>query len=363
MKIIITIIGIAFFALVITWNSIPHIIKWAHKSGKLTGANHRSSHKSPTPSLGGVGILLGMLVVLPFLELPLPIAATCISVIILFATGLLDDLYTINVKFKLIFQIISALLIYFSGLQIESLHGVFGIFEIPQIWSFVITVLFIVGVINAFNLLDGINGLAGSLTVINSAVFGLIFYFNGQTDFALIAFALFGGVLGFLRYNMLNAKIFLGDSGSLFIGLFMSVFVIQTLQTNTYSELSVSLALSLICIPIFDMLRLITTRIMEHKSPVMADKNHLHHLVVKATKNHIQATILIITLHLVLLGTVILESYYAEELLLHSVILILLSGLVSFLGLFVFMEIYGNIKRLRNHIKLLTGNNRLLEKL
>ncbi len=358
-----TSMAVVVISFMIALISIPYIIKWAHRSGKLTQRNHRSSHKLPTPSLGGVGILLGMAVLIPFLDMTLPMAATCFGVLLLFATGLIDDLTEIKAKTKLLVQVACALLIYFSGLRIENLHGILGVYEIPGLVSFTLTVLFIVGVTNAFNLMDGINGLAGIMAIINSALFGVIFYLNGQSNFALLAFALCGGVLGFLRFNIPKAKIFMGDSGSLFIGLLMGVFVIQTFQTNTYNELSISVALVPMFIPIFDTIRLFATRVMDRKSPMEADKNHLHHLVIKATSNHTHATFLIVTLHVLLLGFVMMVSYFGGELLLNTLITILLGGVVAFLGLFVFMEVYMKLKRLRAHLKLLLGNNRLLEKL
>jgi UDP-N-acetylmuramyl pentapeptide phosphotransferase/UDP-N-acetylglucosamine-1-phosphate transferase len=211
--------------------------------------------------------------------------------------------------------------------------------------------------------MDGINGLAGSLTVVNSAVFALIFYFNGQFNFALIAFAMLGSVLGFLRYNMRNAKIFMGDTGSLFLGLLMSVFVIKAFQSPINTELSISLALVPMFIPIFDTLRLITTRIMEGKSPLKADKNHLHHLVVNATRSHSQATFVIIVFHITLLGFVTFEMYSGGELLLNTLIGLLIFGVMVFLSFFIVVEMYRNLKRFRSHLKLLTGDNSLLKKL
>lgn len=356
-------ISVTVMAFGIAWMSIPRIIKWAHQKGKLTATNHRTSHELPTPALGGVGIVLGMLAILPFLEISLPLVATLMSALLLFVTGLVDDLTEIKAKTKLCVQFACALLIYFSGLHLDNLHGILGVYQISEMAGFLLTIVFIVGVTNAFNLMDGIDGLAGTLTVINSALFGVIFYLNGQTSFALIAFALSGGVLGFLRYNFKNAKIFMGDTGSLFIGVLMSVFVIQTFQTNTQNELSISMALVPMFIPIFDTLRLFITRIMQRKSPMAADRNHLHHLVVDATENHTQATFLIGALHLLLLGFVMCESYFGGDLLLHSLLMVLLSGVMAFLTLFIGVGMFQNITRLRKHIKLLTSNNRLLEKL
>lgn len=357
------IVGLAWGAFLVAYLTIPCIIKWALNEGKLAQTNHRSSHKVPTPALGGVGVFAGFLMVIPWLNFNLEIWAILIGLFILFITGWVDDMIEIRAKSKLAVQIVCALLIYFSGLQIDQLHGIFGIHEISQWTSFALTVLFIVGVTNAFNLIDGINGLAGSMAVINGCLFGLIFYSNGQWSYALLAFTMSASVLGFLPHNFPKAKIFMGDTGSLFLGLLMSVFVIKAFQTNAYNELSISLALVPMFIPIFDTIRLCVTRLLERKSPMEADQNHLHHLVVNVTTNHTRATLLITLFHLLLIAFVVVVSFYGGDLLIHNVLLILLGGVVLFMSLFVGIKLNKKTRQLRAHLRLLAANNRLLEKL
>lgn len=363
MKATYEIAALALLAFLMAYLTIPYLIKWAYQKGRLAQTNHRSSHQIPTPALGGVSIFAGFLLVSLGLNFSLEIWAILIGVVLLFVTGWIDDMIEIRAKSKLAVQIVCAVLIYFSGLQIDQLHGIFGIHEIPHWTSFALTVLFIVGVTNAFNLIDGINGLAGSLAVINGCLFGLIFYSNGQMNYALLAFTMSASVLGFLPHNFPKAKIFMGDTGSLFLGLLMSVFVIKTLQTSTHNELSVSLALVPMFIPIFDTLRLFITRLLERKSPMEADKNHLHHLVVNVTLNHTRATLLIILFHVLLIAFVVVVSFYAGEMVIHNLLMILLGGVVLFMSLFVGIELYNKIQQLRAHLRLLTNNNRLLEKL
>jgi len=194
-------------------------------------------------------------------------------------------------------------------------------------------------------------------------IFGVIFLVNNQFTFALIAFALSGAIVGFLKYNFFPAKIFMGDTGSLFLGLLMSVFVIKTFQTNTSAELSISLSVVLIFLPVFDTLRLFAKRILKNKSPFLADKNHLHHLVLKIVPNHAYATGIICFLHGILLSLILLQNYLKGELLLTILIVSLALLVTLFLVLVVFLELKQNIYNLKKMVKSITRKNQLLEKI
>ena len=358
LNIILLVVVASFLVALIT---IPFVIKWAHKSGKLAQINHRTSHDQPTPAMGGIGIFLGVIVVALFLELNTEILAVLGVVSILFITGLKDDLGEMKPLPKLLVQIACASIIMYFGLRIENLHGILGIYEIPFVLSLLVTLFFIVGVTNAFNLIDGINGLAGSIGVINATLFGLIFYFNNQETYALLAFAIVGSLLGFLRYNFGKAKIFMGDTGSLFLGLLMSVFVIKTFQSNTSSELSVPMALGLIFIPVFDTIRLFGKRILEKKSPLKADKNHLHHVVLKVMNSHLWATLAIAFIHMLLLVLVIVAMFYQQEIMLNVVLVSFLGLMVAFFSAFILLGIVQKIKQLKKSMNTIIANNKLLE--
>jgi len=254
------IIMIALIAFTFALLVIPRVIKRVNKKGLLAQPNHRTSHEIPTPSMGGIGIFLGLLTVLPFLDYSIEITVLMITVTVLFIVGFYDDVYEMKSIVKLIIQLICAMGLYFAGFAINSLHGIFGIHEISETFSFVLTILFIVGVTNAFNLIDGIDGLAGGISLINGLFFGFIFLLNNQTSYVIIAFALVGAILGFLKYNYHPAKIFMGDTGSLFLGLLMSIFVIKTLQTNTSRDMSVSLVVILILASNFEKKKSIFSR-------------------------------------------------------------------------------------------------------
>ena len=305
---------------------IPQVIKLVNKKGLLAQPNHRTSHITPTPSLGGIGIFFGLIAVLPFLDFSLEIIALLIGSTALFIAGLWDDVYDMKSKTKFLIQIACAVGLYFSGFAIDNLYGFLGINEISGVFSFTLTLVFIVGVTNAFNLIDGINGLAGSITLINSLIFGIIFLINNQISFALIAFALCGSILGFLKFNFNPAKIFMGDTGSLFLGLIMSAFTIKVLQADVNMGTNIPLVAALIFLPVFDTLRVFSQRIMNGKSPFEADKNHLHHLVLNVSPLHHKATTILGVLHLSILGIAIATSAFH----ILSTILLMISAVITF---------------------------------
>lgn len=351
------------FALLITIIAIPMVIKWVNKKGFLALPNHRTSHIIPTPSMGGIGIYLGLLVVIPFLTFDIEIVTLLGCVTTLFLTGYWDDRFDMKSMVKLSVQLGCAILLYLSGFKIENLHGIMGVNEIPEIWSNIITIVFIVGVTNAFNLIDGINGLAGSISLINSAFFGLIFLMNNQLNYAIIAFTLCAALLGFLKYNFSPAKIFMGDTGSLFLGLLMSVFMIKTFQTNISTELSMPVSLILIFLPIFDTLRIFSFRILKKRNPFSADKNHLHHLVLKMVQSHTQATLLICTFHCSLLSLAFLRTYLNSSFMLTSLIGLLLVFSMVFMLIILSITILKKLQKIKQSIKLITNKNNLLKNL
>jgi UDP-N-acetylmuramyl pentapeptide phosphotransferase/UDP-N-acetylglucosamine-1-phosphate transferase len=311
--------------------------------------------------MGGIGIFLGLMTVLPFLEYNIEMIIVFIAIAVMFVMGFLDDLYNLKPMTKLLIQLGCAVALYFTGFEIDNLHGIFGIYEIPTIISFIITVFFIVGVTNAFNLIDGIDGLAGGISIINFLFFGIIFLMNNQTSYAIVAFTLSGALLGFLKYNFSPAKIFMGDTGSLFLGLLMSLFVIKTFQTNASTELSVSFSIILIFLPVFDTIRLFVQRILKRKSPFTADKNHLHHLVLKVVPSHTYATTIICLLHSCLLSLIFLGEYVNQEILLTILIILLVAVSTFFLGIIVIITLSQGLQKMKESIKLISNKNKLLE--
>ncbi|MEQ1676284.1 MAG: MraY family glycosyltransferase, partial [Chitinophagaceae bacterium] len=222
-------------AFVVTLVTIPPIISLIKKYSLYDVPDARKEHTSPIPTMGGIAIIAGLMMSL-FLWFPFSNQVAQISfffsIAVLFALGIMDDLRDLSAKYKFIVQICLAILIALSGIRITSFDGLFGIYELPITAQYTFTLLAIVGITNAFNLIDGIDGLAGGIGFMSLVTLGIFLTMNGDNNTALIAFALAGGILAFLYFNLNPARIFMGDTGSLVLGFVIAVLSIRLMQVN-----------------------------------------------------------------------------------------------------------------------------------
>ena len=215
--------------------------------------------------------------------------------------GLKDDITTVSAFKKFFVQILATGIVMFLGdIKINDFQGFLGLNHIDDRFAYAFTFLVIVGLINAFNLIDGLDGLAGTLILISASAFGFFFYRYGGTTyapFALVAFSLVGSILGFLRYNFRNAIIFMGDTGSLVCGMIVSVMAIQFVQMKAV-ESAPSIAVAILIIPVFDTARVFAIRIYNSKSPFSPDKNHVHHILVNLGLSQIQTVVVLASINI-----------------------------------------------------------------
>ena len=314
----IILISAFLIALAVSILIIPQIIYLTKKFNLLDKPNQRSSHKSPTPTLGGIGIFAGLIistaVSLKIFGLEIP-SIMYVATSLLFISGLWDDIRGLGSSKKFLIQITAAMLIASSGIRIEGLFGLFGIEHLPIVLQYAFTVVIIVAITNAYNLFDGIDGLAGGIGFMNASVFGILFYFANEPGWALMSFAIAGALLGFLRYNFSPAKIFMGDTGSLVIGFLFatcSIFLLQNhpVIDSPIGEFSIFLIVpGILLLTVYDMTRLFTERILSGKSPFKADKNHIHHLLLKTGFNHYKASWILYSANVILiLGAFLLHG-------------------------------------------------------
>lgn len=279
-------------AFVVTFYIIPRVIALAKAKKLYDVPDARKVHKDPIPSLGGMGIFAGVLIaIISFtdisLEISKPFQAVLLSLIILLLVGLKDDIIGVTPKQKLTGQIAAAaILIFKGGFVITNMHGFLGIGSITGTFSYVITGFTIIVILNAYNLIDGIDGLAGSISVLTSAAFGLYFAIAGYEFYALLSFALSASLVGFLVYNFAPARIFMGDTGSMLCGMVSAILAIQFIQvapTNAQLPITSSpgVAFGILIMPLLDTLRVFCVRIIKGRSPFSADKNHLHHMLLE----------------------------------------------------------------------------------
>ena len=314
-------------AFVITLITIPPIISLIKKYRLYDIPNARKEHSMPIPTMGGIAIIAGMMISLllwfPFNN---QAAQVCFffSITVLFGLGIMDDLKDLSAKYKFMVQLGLASLIALSGIRITSFEGLLGINELPLMAQYTFTILAIVGITNAFNLIDGIDGLAGGLGFMSLVTLGIFLTMSGDTNTALIAFALAGGIMAFLYFNFNPAKIFMGDTGSLVLGFVIAVLCIRLMQVNVMVPDPVLphapvFVLGMVLIPVFDTLRVLAVRIWTGKSPFEADKTHIHHLLTNQGFSHGFAAKLICFLH----GFVLIEVYWLRTLRQEFVLLIL----------------------------------------
>ncbi len=336
----------ALTAFLLTYFALPSIIHIARVKNLVDEPGERRSHVVRTPSLGGIGIFAGVLfsVVLwtplhAFGDLQYILAAF----IIIFLIGAKDDIIPIVPGKKLAGQLLSAsILVFKSGIMLTSFYGIFGIHELPYGFSVLLSIFTILVIINAFNLIDGINGLSGSIGCLISVFFGLWFFLAGRLELALIAFSLLGALIAFLRYNITPAKIFMGDTGALFIGLICAILAIEFIemhQPSFYKEFpqlafnaAPAIAIGILILPLFDTLRVFTMRLFKGKSPLHPDRTHIHHLLIDTGFTHMQATGLLLVVNVIFIVVAISFQHIGSMslLLLILVFSIVLSTILSF---------------------------------
>lgn len=283
--------GLAF---VITFFSIPAIIEVAKSKKLFDEPDERKVHKAVIPTLGGLGIFAGFIIATLLCVPPSPVLQYFLAAImVVFFLGIKDDILILSASKKFIGQLLAAcILIRSGGLEITNMHGFLGFYEISHAISLLLTLFTIVVITNSFNLIDGVDGLAGSLGLLTSFVFGIYFFFTGQILYAVMAFSLTGSLVAFLTYNFPPAKIFMGDTGSLLIGLLNSIFVIKFMAVagNPHFrfplESAPAIGFAILIVPLFDTLRVVSLRILKHRSPFSPDRNHIHHFLLELGLSH-----------------------------------------------------------------------------
>jgi|TARA_B110000902_G_scaffold94638_1_gene112058 UDP-GlcNAc:undecaprenyl-phosphate GlcNAc-1-phosphate transferase len=324
-------------AFLITYVAIPKVIFFAEKLRLLDEAGIRASHKGSVPIFGGIAIFTGIIFSLLFWADIENIQYLLVSILIIFFVGVIDDLLVLSPFKKIVGQIIATLIIiFFHDMQIDSMHGVLGISEALSPWVSVPFTIFVVIVItNGFNLIDGVDGLAAGIGVISSFSFGVIALLMGQSDIAIVAFTLMGALLAFLKYNFYPAKIFMGDTGSLVVGMILSILSINIIRHGLVTETiklpnkGPLLAIVILAIPLFDSLRVFVARIMKGRHPLSPGRGHIHHALLNLGFGHNKTSFILYLFAI----SMIVSSYFLLDLNLNIGIAILAG--ISFILLYI----------------------------
>lgn len=312
---------------------IPRIIQYAVRHNMVDRPNERKVHKGAIPRLGGIafgGMVLVIFMLFIAYTQELRLLYILGALLLIFITGLVDDLKDIRAGVKFAIQLLAAWLIAANGVRVTSLWGLFGITDLSLPQQYGITIITIVAITNSFNLIDGIDGLAGGIGFINAVVLGSLALAEHLIPFAVLNFALAGGLLAFLVYNFHPAKIFMGDGGSTLIGFLMGTTAVY-LATSHESLPSINVPVALVGIlllPVFDTMRIFIERIVRRISPFHPEKNHIHHLLLETGFNHKRASITLYLSNIIIIFYAMIIQNYLD--ITASLITIFIFGITLF---------------------------------
>ncbi|SFO88521.1 glycosyltransferase family 4 protein [Prevotella sp. tf2-5] len=305
----------------------PLILDFCKRKRLYDIPNERKVHKNATPRMGGFSFFPSMLIAFTAILMFVPItdkynlsvniwsAVFFIGLLVIYLTGIVDDLVGLKAPTKFIVQIATACLLPFCGLYINNLYGLFGIHEIPYYIGIPLTIFIMVLIDNAINLIDGIDGLAASISLL--ALTGFLVYFRHYQVFvntySILTAGMMGALVAFLYFNLFgkiekNTKIFMGDSGSLSLGFTLGFLFIKCASDNTAiwqtRQEALLVPLTLLFVSMADVVRVTIYRFIHHKPLFLADKNHIHHKLMRAglTQHQTLACILCLSVFFVILN-------------------------------------------------------------
>ena len=327
-------------AAVVALISTPVVKSLAFKVGAVdVPKDNRRMHKHPIPRMGGLAIFLGFLLsVLVFLPLTTQLRGMLMGGVIIVILGIFDDIYALPAKPKFLVQIVAALMAVLAGNRIFILSNP-NVFSSEPYWelgwlSIPISVLWIVGITNAVNLIDGLDGLACGVSTISSMTLLVIALIVSEPDVAVLMAALAGACIGFLPYNLNPAKIFMGDTGSTFLGFILATVSIQGLF-KFHMIISFAVPFLMLALPIFDTCFAILRRVSKGQSPMAPDRGHIHHRLIDMGFSQKQAVATLYIISAILgLSAVVLTTSGTEKAMLFLLALCLAGGMAAkiFLG-------------------------------
>lgn len=324
------ILGAFLLSVLLATLILPRILMISYKKRLFDiPDDKRKVHKIPVPRLGGLSFFPVILITVSLVvgiqgsfsgyllsedwgwDLFIRYLFFVVGFTLLYLVGVADDLVGVGYKYKFLVQILSASLFPLSGLWINSLGGLLGIYEIPTFVGILLTIFLTIYITNAINLIDGIDGLASGLSCISLAVLCVICSLTGHSVHALLAAAALGVVLIFYYYNVFSAqgrKLFMGDAGSLTLGYILSFLIIHFwMATDEWSPFTRNLqivTISTLLIPLLDVVRVFSSRIRERRNPFLPDKNHIHHKLLRTGMRirWVMITLLLSSLFFILLN-------------------------------------------------------------
>ena len=331
----------------LTFYTIPTVVKISRRKNLMDEPGARSSHLRKIPNLGGIAIFYALAVCASIFAFELFDIYKFLfaSLVILLYIGVMDDIVVMRAYKKLFAQIIVAsLMVIGSDVRLRSFFGLFGVYELNYFFSVAVSILTFIVLINAFNLIDGIDGLAGGYSILCSAMFGISYYRLGEYNYPLVVLSgvIIGSVIGFLYFNLSNYrhnKIFMGDTGSMILGFllaftaicFVDIFIDKKLPEvpRYYLQSAPAIAMAILILPIIDTLNVCIIRIWAGKSPFMADKNHIHHSLLRLGLTHRRSTAYILLCYLFIVSV----AYFFRHIDVNILLLVIV--VLGFIGAYL----------------------------
>lgn len=343
----------------------PRLVKIARIKSIVDNPNARKLNKEPIPILGGVGVFFGIFITVGLFYFHYDCSSlfiVFIAMLLMLFTGVADDILNLSPRIKFLLQVIAVCFLMGEGYILDNLHGLFGIHYLPVSVAYPLTLIACVGVINAINLIDGVDGLSSGYGIVVATICGIVFLHYGDMPYAILAWVIVGALFPFFMHNVFGRKykMFIGDGGSLVLGVVFSAFILNILQYEGPTNIgtySVSFLMAVFAVPVFDTLRVMLARIAKRRSPFSADKTHLHHMFIRLGFSHVLTTIQIIMLNLF-----VIMLWYITAFVLHiapelQFLIVFMACLVVTYGIWyivAYLEKYRPqvYNRVQQHIKL-----------
>ena len=344
-----TIIIPFFTALLLVGWIHPRLVKIALLKNIVDNPDARKLQRTPVPVLGGVAVFFGVVIAIGCMSSVVDCSGLPVVIMAMMAmlyTGTMDDILSLSPGLRFVIEIVVVLLLIFvGGYCIDDFHGLWTIGRFSYWCAVPLTVVAAVGIINAINLVDGVNGLSSGYCIMACLIFGTLFFLAGEAPMTILAAVSVGALIPFFLHNVFGktSKMFIGDGGTLVMGVVMSVFVIAILQNGSrvaaYVNPNVGLVpftLAVLSVPVFDTLRVMSTRILKVTSPFRPDKTHLHHMFIDLGCSHVATTLAIlgVNMFVVLCWWALEASGFSIAVQLYAVIavsLLVTSGLYHFM--------------------------------
>ncbi len=298
----------------IAFSFFPIVLRFALRKNIVDNPDARKLQRRPIPVLGGVAVFAGLLVAMlialfdeRFSELLIIYPALLVMLVV----GVLDDAKGVSAWLRLLIEVAVVWgLIAISGCSINDYHGCFALFWVEPLYAIPISLFAMVGIINAINLIDGVDGLSSGFCILAAMIFGGVFAYVGEYAMALLATVTVASLIPFFLHNVFgsSSKMFIGDGGTLVLGLIMAIFVVKLLDYNSLSSICLRghcalapFALAILSVPVFDTLRVMLKRIAKGISPFHPDKTHLHHIFIAVGCSHVATTLIVLLLNLIVI--------------------------------------------------------------